>query len=121
MYLGGEEGRLFGRLMIAMLSGWLASWLGVAALTTLAVAFPRNPVPWVLLVAWAVLVAVSLVIPGARLGDRSWPWLVLGLPFMPFMRAAIALWPHLPPAVVDLLEGSFRSRRWARRQRKQAR
>ena len=108
--------------MIAMLSGWLVSWLGVAALITLTVAFSRNPVPWALLVAWAVLAAVSLVIPGASLGGRiRGALLVLALPFMPFLRAAIALWPHLPPAVKDLLEGSFRSHRSTRRQSKQAR
>ena len=69
-----------------------------------AVAFSRNPVPWALLVAWAVLAAVSLVIPGASLGGRirghCWCW-----------RAAIALWPHLdagsarvPPGGLPQLE-----------------
>jgi hypothetical protein len=111
-WLGGEEGRRLTRLMIAMLSGWLVSWLGVAALITLTVAFSRNPVPWALLVAWAVLAAVSLVIPGASLGGRiRGALLVLALPFMPFLRAAIALWPHLdagsarvPPGGLPQLE-----------------
>jgi hypothetical protein len=98
------------RLVIAMLSGWLVSWLGVAALITLAVAWPRNPVPRVLLVAWAVLAAVSLVVPGTsrRAIRGSGPVVALAIPFLPLARAALAVWPHLPMAVRDFLEGRAR-------------
>lgn len=113
----------FRQAQIAIVAGWLVSWLGVAALVALSVALPHNPVPRVLLVVWAVLAAASPAIPGARFGAGrlSAPVLVLALPFLPLARAAVAVWPHLPHAVQDLLEGSFRSHRWSRLQRKQAR
>jgi hypothetical protein len=116
-------GRALRRIVIALFSGWLVSWLGVAALITLSVAWPHNPIPRVLLVAWAVLAAVSFAIPGISrwaIGGRA-AVLVLAVPFVPIARAAVAVWPHLPDAVRDLLEGSFRRHRWARQQRKQAR
>lgn len=123
MTWGPEEGRSFRRLLIAVLSGWLVSWLGVGALITLSVARPHNPIPRVLLAAWAVLVAVSFAIPGIsrRTLRGSRAVLVLELPFVPFARAAHAVWPHLPEAVQDFLDGSFRSRRPARLWRRQAR
>jgi hypothetical protein len=123
VWWGPEQARSFRRLVIAILSGWLASWLGVAALITLSVVLPHNPVPRILLAVWAVLAAVSLAIPGAAFGTGRLGPLVLvpALPFLPFARAAVAVWPHLPDAVQDLLEGDFRSHRWARQQRKQAR
>jgi len=110
-------------LVIAILSGWLILWLGVAVLITLSFAWPHNPVPPVLLAVWAVLAAVSFAIPGAFRGKTGGglPVLFLAVPFMPFVRAALAAWPHLPEAVRDFLEGNFRSRRRARLQRKQAR
>ena len=123
VWWGREQARSFSRLMIAILAGWLASWLGVAALAALSVALPHNPVPRVLLVVWAVLVAASLAIPGARFGagrlSAPPPPPLLALPFLPLARAADAVWPHLPHAVQDLLEGNFRSHRWSRLQRKQ--
>ena len=120
VWWGPDQGRLFSRIVIAMLSGWLISWSGVAALIALSVAWPHDSVPRVLLLAWAVLAAASLVIPGV--GRKfSWPVLVLGFPFVPFLRAAVGVWPHLPEAVQDFFEGSFRRRRRARQQRKQAR
>jgi hypothetical protein len=120
---GPEHGRGLRRLVIAALSGWLVSWLGVAVLITLSVAWPHNPIPRVLLAAWAVLVAVSFVIPGASLGAirGRGPVVVLAAPFVPFARAALAVWPHLPETVQDFLEGNFRRHRWARLQRRQAR
>jgi hypothetical protein len=122
VWWGPEQGRSFRRLIVAILGGWLVSWLGVAALVALSVALPHNPVPLVLLVVWAVVAVASLAIPGASFGPFrvSAPVLVvLALPFLPFARATVAVWPHLPDAVQDLLEGSFRSHRWARLQRKQ--
>jgi hypothetical protein len=123
VWLSPEQGRSLRRLILALLGGWLASWLGVAALVALGVAWPHNPVPWVLLAVWAVVAAASLAIPGARFRARktSAPMLVLAFPFLPLARAAVTVWPHLPPAVQDLLEGSFRSHRWSRLRRKQAR
>jgi hypothetical protein len=123
VWWGREQARSFSRLLIAILAGWLVSWLGVAALVALSVALPHNPVPRVLLGVWAVLAAASLAIPGASFGGGrlSGPVLVLALPFLPVARAAVAVWPHLPHAVQDLLKGSFRNHRWARLQRKQAR
>jgi hypothetical protein len=123
VWWGREQARSFSRLLLAILAGWLVSWLGVAALAASSVALPHNPVPRVLLVAWAVLAAASLAIPGASFGAArlSGPVLVLALPFLPVARTAVAVWPHLPHALQDLLEGSFRSHRWARLQRKQAR
>jgi hypothetical protein len=111
------------RLVIAILFGWLVSWLGVAALITLSVTWPHNPIPRVLLVVWAVLAAVSFAIPGGslRVIRGRGPVLVLAVPFVPLARAALAVWPHLPEAVQDFLEGDFRRRRRARLQRKQAR
>jgi hypothetical protein len=99
------------------------SWLGVAALITLSVALPHNPVPRVLLVCWAVLAAVTLAVPGFGFGVGRLRILVLVLmvPFLPFVRATTAIWPHLPHAVRDLLEGNFRSHRRVRLQRRQAR
>ena len=122
VWWGREQARSFSRLVIAVLSGWLVSWLGVAALITLSVVLPHNPVPRVLLVVWAVLAAASLAIPGAPFGAGrlSALVLVLAVPFMPLARAAVAVWPHLLHAVQDLLEGNFRSHHWARLQRKQA-
>ncbi len=121
VWWGREQARSFSRLMIAILAGWLASWLGVAALAALSLALPHNAVPRVMLVVWAVLVAASLAIPGARFvaGRLGAPLLLLALPFLPLARAADAVWPHLPHAVQDLLEGNFRSHRWSRLQRKQ--
>ena len=58
--------RGFARIMIAMISGWLISWLGVLALITLSVAQPHNPAPRVLLAAWAALIVVCLAITGGR-------------------------------------------------------
>jgi hypothetical protein len=116
-------GRALRRIVIALFSGWLFSWLGVAALITLSVAWPHNPTPRVLLAAWAVLAAVSFASPGISrwaIGGRA-AVLVLAVPLVPIARAAVAVWPHLPDAVRDLLEGSFRRHRWARQQRKQAR
>lgn len=121
--LGPEHVRGFRRLVIVMLSGWLVSWLGVAALITLSVAWPHNLAPRVLLVAWAVLAAVSLVVPGASLGAIRGRGLVsaVAVPFLPLARVALAVWPHLPRAVRDFLEGNFRRYRWARLQQKQPR
>jgi hypothetical protein len=120
---GPEHARGIRRLVIAVLSGWLVSWLGVAALITLSVTWPHNPIPRVLLVVWAVLAAVSFAIPGVSLRAirPRGPVLVLAVPFVPLARAALVVWPHLPKAVQDLLEGNFRRHRRARLQRKQAR
>jgi hypothetical protein len=122
---GREQGRSFTRLVITGLAGWLASWLGVLALITLSVAFPHNPVPRALLVLWAALVVVSLAVPRGRrfvgAGRRRVLVLVLTVPFIPLAWAAPVIWSHLPLAVRDLLEGNFRSHRWVRLQRKQAR
>ena len=99
------------------------SWLGVAALVALSVALPHNPAPRVLLVVWVVLAAASLAIPGGRFGVvrlRSL-LLVLAVPFMPIARAAIAVWPHLPHAVQDLLAGNGRSHQWFMLRRRRAR
>jgi len=65
---GPTNARIIRRLMVAAVSGLAASWLGVAALITLSIAWPHNPVPRVLLSAWAVLVAVSFAIPGVSPG-----------------------------------------------------
>jgi hypothetical protein len=107
--LGPEHARAFRGLVIAMLAGWLVSWLGVAALITLSIARPHNLVPRVLLVAWAVLAAVSLVLPGASRRAIRGRGLMLAaaIPFLPLARAAVAVWPHLPGAVRDCLEGNF--------------
>ena len=120
--LGPEQARCIGRLLIAILSGWLVSWLGIAALITLSATRPHNPIPRVLLVVWAVLAAISFAIPGASLrGIRgSGLVLILAVPFVPLARAALAVWPHLPEAVQDFLEGDLRRHRWARLQRKRA-
>jgi hypothetical protein len=119
---GPEHARSFSRLAIAILSGWLISWLGVVALITLSVALPHNLIPRVLLAAWAVLAAVSFAFPGAsrRAIRGRGPVLVLAVPFVPLARAALAVWPHLPEGVQDFLEGNFRGHRRARLQRKQA-
>lgn len=123
VWWGREQARSFRRLIIAGLSGWLMSWLGVAALITLSTVSPHNPVPRVLLVLWAGLAAVSLAVPGFRFGGGRLPILVLVLmvPFLPLARATTGIWPHLPHAIRNVLEGKFRSRRRARLQRKQAR
>jgi hypothetical protein len=120
---GPEHARRFSRLAIAILSGWLISWLGVVALITLSVAWPHNLIPRVLLAAWTVLAAASLAFPGASLRAirGRGPVVVLAVPFVALARAALAVWPHLPEAVQDFLEGNFRGHRWARLQRKQAR
>ena len=119
---GPEHVRGIRRLVIAILSGWLISWLGVGVLIALSVAWPHNPIPRVLLVVWAVLAVVSFAIPGSSLRAirGRGPMLILAVPFLPLARAAFAVWPHLPEAVQDFLEGDFRRRRWARLQRKQA-
>jgi hypothetical protein len=111
------------RLMLAILGGWLLSWLGVAALITLSVARPHNPIPRILLEVWAGLSAISLAIPGGSPGASRGRllMLVLAAPFLPLARVGAALWPHLPDTVKDLLEGNFRSHLWARQQRKHAR
>jgi hypothetical protein len=120
VWWGREQARGFRRLLITMLSAWLVSWLGVAALIALSVALPHYPVPRVLLAAWAVLAVVSLAIPGAPLGAGRPRALVLllAVPLMPLARAAVAVWPHLPRAVQDLVAGNFRGHRWARLQQK---
>jgi hypothetical protein len=114
--LGPGHARSIRRLAIAVLSGLLISWLGVAALITLSVAWPHNPVPRILLVVWAALAAVSIAIPGAfrRKICGMGPVLVLAVPFVPLARAVCAVWPRLPAAVQDFLEGNLRSHRWAR-------
>jgi hypothetical protein len=47
--------------------------------------------------------------------------LVLAVPFVPLARVAVTVWPHLPDAVQDFLEGNVRGHRRARLQPKQAR
>jgi hypothetical protein len=123
VWFGPQHRRAFGRIVLAVVSGLLISWLGVAALITLSFAWPHNPVPRVLLAVWAVLAVVSLAIPSAvrgRIGGGPL-MLLLAAPFVPVACAVVAVWPHLPEAVQDFLEGNFRSHRWARRQRKQSR
>jgi hypothetical protein len=119
---GPEHVRGLRRIALAILSGWLLSWLGVAALVTLSVVRPHNPIPRVLLVVWAGAVVLSLAIPnasfGAIRGKGSVLFLILTIPFVPLACAASAVWPHLPETVKDLLEGNFRRRRSARLQRK---
>jgi hypothetical protein len=44
--------------------------------------------------------------------------LVLAVPFVPLARAAVTVWPHLPDAVQDFLEGNVRGHWRARLQRK---
>jgi hypothetical protein len=62
-------------------------------------------------VARAVSAAVSLAIPGALFGPGRLRVAVLVpvIPFMPFERVAVAVWPHLPHTVRDLPEGNFRA------------
>jgi uncharacterized SAM-binding protein YcdF (DUF218 family) len=106
------------RLIIALLAGWLISWLGVAVLIALSVAWPHNPDPRLLLGTWAFLVVICLAITGGRgHGDSKigWPVLVLYLAFLPFALAAIAIWPRLPKGVQAILEGNFRRHRRAKR------
>jgi hypothetical protein len=121
--LGPAHARAIRRIVIAVLSGFLIAGLGFAALITLAVAWPHNPVPRILLVAWAVLATLSVAIPGAfrRTIRGRGALLLVAFPFLPLARAALTVWRHLPEAVQDFLEGNFRSHRWARSQRKQAR
>jgi hypothetical protein len=123
VWLGPSHRRAISRIVVAVLSGLLLSWLAVAALIALSLAWPRNPVPRALLAVWAVLAVVSLAIPGAFRGKISASLLIffLAAPFMPFVRAAVAVWPHLPEAIRDFLEGNFRSRRRARLHRTHAR
>ena len=105
------------RILIAVFLGLLVSWLGVAALITLVILWPHNPVPLILLVAWAVLVLVLLVNPGSSgrtIRAESPALILMALPFLPIAGSALVIWPHLPSVVQELLEGSFRSRRRAR-------
>jgi hypothetical protein len=106
--LGPEHAGSVRRLAFAILCGLLVSWFGVVALIMLIVAWPRNPTPRVLLLAWAVLAAGSLLVPGARFrAIRRRVWLVvLAIPFLPLMRAALAVWPHLPGGLRDGLQGN---------------
>jgi hypothetical protein len=116
----GAQFKGFARLIIALLAGWLISWLGVAALIALSVAWPHNPDPRLLLGAWAFLIVVCLAKTGGRgRGDSkiSWPLLFLELAFLPFALAAIAIWPRLPEGVQAILEGNFRRYRRAKRAR----
>jgi hypothetical protein len=116
VWLGPEHRQLVGRVVLAGLFGLLITWLGVAALITLSLDWPHDPVPRVVLAVWAVLTAVSLAIPGpfgGRIGGSPLV-LVLAAPVMPFARAAIPVWPHLPEAVQDFVRGNFRSHRRAR-------
>jgi hypothetical protein len=111
MHLDPAGGRAIRRLLIVVLTGWLVSWLGVAALITLIVAWPHNWVPRALLVVWAVLAAVSLAIPGSKSPSRDSRLLLLAAPCAPFTRAATVVWPLLPKAFQDFLEGNYRARR----------
>jgi hypothetical protein len=123
MHLDPQGGRTIRKLLIAVVTGWLVSWLGVAALITLWIAWPHNSVPRVLLVVWAIMAAVSIAIPARRSPSRGgWLLLVLAAPFAPFGRAAMMVWPLLPKGLQVFLEGNYRARhRWARLQRKRAR
>jgi hypothetical protein len=99
MHLDSGGGRAIRRLLIAAVTGWLVSWLAVGALITLSIAWPHNWVPRVLLVAWAVLAAVSLAIPGSKSSSLDrWLLLVLAAPAAPFTRAATVVWSLLPKA-----------------------
>lgn len=121
--LGPTHARAIRRIVIAVLCGLLIVGLGAAALIALTFAWPHNPVPRILLVVWAVLAALSVAIPGAfrsKIRGRG-ALLLLAVPFAPLARAALAVWPHLPEAVQDFLEGNYRSHRWERSQRKRAR
>jgi hypothetical protein len=106
-------------MLIAAWAGLLVSWLDIAGLIALTVAWPRNPVPLVLLAAWAVLIAVTHALPGmsARKAREQGPvMLILLAPFTPFARAGIAVW-RLPSAVQGFLEGnSGKPRRAGRRE-----
>lgn len=118
---GPEHGRGFGRYLIGIFACWTVAWLGVAALITLSALLPRNPVPLILLAAWAVLAACSLVIPGdSRLTIREdLAEILLALPFLPLARAMSGI-RSLPEAAEDLLEGISRYRlaRWWRKRAK---
>jgi hypothetical protein len=120
---GPSHARSIRRIAIAVVSGLLVSWLGVAALIALSVAWPHNPVPRVLLAVWGVLAAVSFATWGSpfKAFRGRGLVLVLAVPLLPLARAGVAVWPHLPAAVQDFLEGNFRARRRARLQRRQAR
>jgi hypothetical protein len=101
------------RIAVAVLSGLLVSWFGVGALIVLSLAWPHNPTPRLLLMAWIVLALGSLAIPGAsvRFIRRRGLLVVMAVPFVPFARAAVVVWPHLPRAVRARLEGSPPRRR----------
>jgi hypothetical protein len=119
MFFMTPAARSLVRYILALLACCLVSWLGVAALVTLGIIWPHNPVPWILLAVWGVLISVVLAIPGASFRDEP-VQLIVFFAFLPFGAAAMFIWPRLPPAVQDLLQGRFRIRQQARRQRRQA-
>ena len=72
--------------------------------------------------AWLIIAIASAIADqsgGASVGSIRARELVLllAVPFVPLARVAVTVWPHLPDAVQDFLEGNVRGHRRARLQR----
>jgi hypothetical protein len=87
-----EATRSLIRYILALLACCLVSWLGIAAQVALGIIWPHNPVPWILLAVWGVLISVVLAIPGVSFRNEPGK-LIAFFAFLPFGAAALVIWP----------------------------
>ena len=96
VWLSPNHRRAIAWVVFAIVAGLIVSWLGVAMLVVLSLAWPANQVPHVLLVVWLCAIVCDLALPGGwprgnvGLGKR-----ILFAPLGPLLRAGFPLWRAL--------------------------
>lgn len=96
VWLSPKHRRAIPWVILAIAAGLIVSWLGMAALVALSLAWPANPVPHVLLVVWLCAIVWDLALPGGWLrGDAGLGKRILFAPLGPLLRAGLPLWRAL--------------------------
>jgi hypothetical protein len=93
--MGRQNARAISWILLAVLAGIVAPWLGLAALVALSILWPENQVPHVLLGLWLCVTGAYLVLPllpGRRLGPSdNWPKRIAYAPLVgPILWVALA-------------------------------
>jgi hypothetical protein len=93
--MGRRNARAISWILLAVLAGIVAPWLGLAALVALSMLWPANQVPHVLLGIWLCVTAAYLVLPllpGKELGPNdNWPKRIAYAPLVgPILWVALA-------------------------------
>jgi hypothetical protein len=90
--LSPKHRRAIAWVVLAMVAGVVASWLGVAVLVVVSLAWPANQVPHVLLVVWLCAIVCDLALPGGwPRGDVGLGKRILFAPLGPLLRAGLAV------------------------------